>query len=330
MSILLASLCNFLFVSCDNEGTTNDESITAKEYFAQKSDNLKQVAIINTAQLPKTITLQGGTQITINSGTFTKGGVAVSGEIKLEMYEVLKPSTAIFLGTNTNYTTGSNYLETDGFLYINASQNGVNLDQTLTKDLVISIPTTKANGTMTQLWKGNENVQINGQAQFGWADVNNNDFVNNDLKFENTIWSQAGVFQFNFGKLGWANCDVIANVGKEVTTVSVKLTGVVGTLASFRGYEGDTFVFFCQKGAPIVAQLYTKVDNVTVKSYDNTMPVGTEGTFIAFTISATGKISVATQKITITKNMSLTLDLTQTTKEELDALIKSIDGYSGK
>ena len=323
-----------LFISCDDDdsGSKSKDTTTAKEYFKQREEKAAQEIKLNTKDLPKTVTLKEGVKITIKEGTFTKNGTPITGDFTLEVKEMLKPSSIIFSGTNTNYNgyAGNQYLETDGFIYVNAKQNGQYVDEYLARNLVISIPTDKEDGIQTQLWTGTENAGEE-EDQFGWVDmmendINWNDDDNQSQKF-NTTWARQGVFQFSFGKLGWCNCDVIWGQGKEKTTLTVELTGKVGELASYMGYSGDTFVFFCGKGAPIVAQLYTKVNDTTVKSYDNTMPVGAKGKLIAFSIQK-GMFSFASQDIIIEKDMKVTLDLKEVGKAKLEKEIESLDGYS--
>lgn len=335
--LLLPFLCiGLLFASCsdDDDSPKNGGINDAKEYIDQNREKAKEEVVINTSDLPKTITLDEGVKITIKEGTFTKDGQPVEGEITLEIYEMLKPSSIIFAGTNTNYAgyIYPGYLETDGFIYINAKQDGEYLDEYLSKNLTISIPTDKEDGTQTELWIGTENAGNDDDPQFAWVDMNEKALNWNDMGEDGNqqysqVWARDGVFQFSFGKLGWCNCDVIWGQGKEKTTVTVALTGNVGELASYLGYSGDTFVFFCGKGAPIVAQLYTKVDETTVKSYDNSMPIGAEGKLIAFSITE-GKFSFASKNIVIEKDMTVTLNLKEVSKADLDKEIKAIDGYS--
>lgn len=330
--LLFPLICfGFLFVACNDDDDNDQSKIrTAKEYISENRENAKQEIAFNTSDLPKTFTLKNGVEITIKEGTFTKDGKPVTGAITLEVYEMLKPSSIIFSGTNTNYT-GNRYLITDGFIYVNATQNGVSLDEYLSKNLLVAIPTAKADGETTQLWLGTEEAG-KGEDQFAWEDFNEEAINWNDEgewngQEYNTVWAKEGVFQFSFGKLGWCNCDVLWEPNSEWTTVTVELTGNVGKLASYLGYQGDTFVFFCGKGFPIVAQLYTEVSENTVKSYDNSMPIGAEGKLIAFSIQD-GKFSFASKDIKITENMQVTLELKEVTKQHLDDQIKSIDGYS--
>lgn len=333
--LLLPILCiGLFFASCDDDDNNQntDGVTTAKEFIGQKRENAKQEITLNTNDLPKTLVLDNGVKITVKDGTFTKNGTPITGEFTLEVYEMLTPSSIIFSGTNTNYNGGSGnqYLETDGFIYVNAKQNGQYVDERLSKNMIISIPTNKEDGTGTELWVGVENAGENDN-QFGWVDISERDIVWNDMgevsQEYSHVWSRNGVFEFSFGKLGWCNCDVIWGQGKEKTTLTVELTGEVGELASYMGYSGDTFVFFCGKGAPIVAQLYTTVNATTVKSYDDTMPVGAEGKLIAFSVRE-GIFSFASQNITIEKDMKVTMELKKVSKNTLENEIKSIDSYS--
>lgn len=336
MKKLLSFICLgllFTFTSCSNDDGPDHLDITSAEDFIENyRANAVQKITFNTSDLPKTFTLAGGSKLTIQDGTFTKNHAVVTGSITLEVYEMLTPSSIIFSGTNTNYWSGKKYFVTDGFLYVNATQNGVSLDEYLAKNMRIAIPTDKANGEYTNLWPGIENAGED-EDQFGWVDIKDeiidDENVWGNNQEGNTVWARDGVFEFSFGKLGWFNCDVLWQSGVTFTTVTVNLTGNVGTLASYMGYSGNTFVFFCGEGFPIVAQLYTEVNATTVKSYDNSMPVGAKGKMIAFSI-IDGKFSFASQEITVTENMQLTLNLVQVEKTALENSIKALDGYSGK
>ena len=346
-NLLLSILCIgllFGYSSCsdsDDDKTSDNGGITnAKDFIEKKKDEAKQEVTFNTSELPKTFTFKEGVEINVRPGTFTKDGAAVEGNITLEVYEMLKPSSIIFSGTNTNYQDygGGSYFETDGFIYVNAKQNGQSLDAHLAKNLIISIPTDKEDGTLTQLWTGNEEARADidsneGDPQFAWNNMGELDIVWNDSIVQgngdgfNNTWSNNGVFGFSFGKLGWMNCDIFWGQDKEMTTLTVDLTGEFGKLASYMAYEGDTFVFFCAKGVPVLAQIYTPVDENTVVTYENAIPVGAEGKLIAFSIRE-GKISFASQDITITKDMKVTLNLEIVSKTDLENKIKAIDGYS--
>lgn len=299
-----------------------DTDYQAKDYLQDTKESLKQVTTVNTSDLPKTITLSEGVKITIPEGAFTKNGTPITGTFTVETYEMLKPSNMIFSGTNTNYHSGS-YFESDGFIFIDVKQNGVSVDQQLSAPLTISIPTTKDDGTFTQLWIGNEEAGED-ENQFAWEEGGEMDFWENGQE-ERGAFSKGQRFEFLGGKLGWINCDIFWG-NTEMTTVTVKLYGQFGKLASYQGYEGDTFVFFRAKNVLVLAQLYTPIDNNTVKSYDNSMPVGMTGKLIGFSVKD-GKFSYDEKVITITKDMSVDLTLKEITKDDLSRKIKALDTY---
>jgi hypothetical protein len=334
--LLLAFCFGMLFTSCsDDDGkidNTVDKTYSANKFIGEQKDNAKQTFDLNTSDLPKTISL-GNIEITIPEGAFTKNGTPISGAFTLEAYEMMTPSSIILSGTNTNYRGGmygaQGYFISDGFFYIDAKQNGVSVDKDLAagKFLDITVPANDAGDRWeTQIWQGADTISSNTGDQFGWIDPDLEDIEvwNSDRK-ENTIWKGNDGFQFGFGKLGWCNCDIFWNDG-PMTTVKVSLTGNVGELASYMGGSGDTFVFFLGRGYRTVVQLYSKIDDNTVASYDNSMPVGAKGKMLAFSIKE-GIFSFASQDITIEENMHLTLDLKEVTKDKLLSEIKSLDTY---
>lgn len=331
--LLLSIMCiGILMVSCDDEDTrfhleneNVDENYHAKEFIQESKEALKQTKTINADELPKEIVLNEGTKLWIPKDVFTKNGEPISGDFTLEVYEMLKPSSIIFSGTNTNHISGS-ILESDGFIHIDVKQNGESIDKDLAGYIQVSIPTAKE-GEGTQLWVGNENAGPD-EDQFAWDDPEREEFANIENMQDGGAWTWAGKGYFDFGitKLMWANCDILWNSTAEKTTVTVKITGQIGKLASYCAGEGDTYIIFCAKGTNVVAQLYTPVDDTTVMSYENTMPIGSKGKMIAFTVKA-GIFSYSEQEITITADMQLTLDLKSVTKEVLEEKIKSLDNY---
>lgn len=330
--LLLSVLCvGLVFASCKNDDDSEiKDKTSAKEFFQDNIEKAKQVITINSSELPKTYTLAGGVKIFVPDAAFTKNGAIVTGQFTLEVQEMLKPSSILLSGTNTNY--GSQYLKTDGFLHLAVFKDGVALDTVLKKNLVITIPTANTY-EYTNLWEGKENAGSDND-QFAWQDLRPDAIVANDSVVQNPkggngegnnfVWPQANTYKFSFGKLGWVNCDVLWNYGSTKTTVKVTVTGSFGKFATFQGYYGDTFVFFCGKGYPVVAQLYTVVNDSTVQSYNNSMPVGAEGKIIAFSIRD-GVFAYDVQNVTITANMSLTLNLKEVTEQELLAMIASFD-----
>lgn len=301
----------------DNGSTVN----TAKEFTA-KFGAQKQIKEINASALPQTLTFLDGTKVTFPIGSLTKAGVPVTGNVMVEVYEVLKRSAVIFTGANTNHISGAP-LASDGFIFIDVKSNGTSLDQNLSVPVKISIPA-KRNGA-TQIWLGvNQAEQPLAAAadnQMAWAAPRNAN--GGGLK---EVGASQAAFTFDFGSLGWVNCDIFYNNASPKTTVKVEVLNNPGTMASFHAYSGETFVYFCAKGSNVVAQLYTPDGPNKVKSYDNMMPIGSEGRMFAFSIKD-GRYYYAAQEITISANQNLTLSLTESTETAVQAAINSLDSY---
>jgi len=325
MKKILFVLCLGLFLySCDDEDTRLkfddvDPNYHAKEFLQDTKASLKQEHTINTADLPKTIELKEGVKITIPADAFTKNGQLITGEFTVEAYEMLKPSSMIFSGTNTNNMFGS-YFESDGFIFINVKQNGVSVDQNLNAMITVSIPTDKEDGTLTQLWEGYEDAGDDND-QFAWGE--GGVWENNEA---GGAFAKDKRFEFLIGKLGWINCDIFWDSSNGMTTIKVTLYGKFGELASYLGYEGDTFVFFRAKGLLVLVQIYTTDGANVVKSYDNGMPIGSEGKLVAYSVKE-GIFSYAEKEITIAADMNIDLDLKEISKDDLEKNIKALDTY---
>ncbi|RKD14462.1 hypothetical protein BCY91_08300 [Pelobium manganitolerans] len=303
------------FTACKKERTRPVSSVKNAKDFTEKLGSPKQTFSVKTSELPKTLSLANGTRITIQPNSFTMDGHAVTGDVTIEAYEMLTRSAIILSGTNTNHISGSPLIS-QGFIFVDAKVDGKSVDRMLQKPLTIKIP---AKGQpFTQIWEGVENVADNNQ--FAWA-------APGDAAGQNQQRDVKAVeddFVFDFGKLGWVNCDIFYNSSAPKTTVRVTVLNNPGTMATFRGFSGETFVFFCATGDNVVAQIYTPDGANKVKSYDNSMPIGSVGKLIAFSIKD-GKYYFAKKDITITADMNESLSLTESTEATVQAEITALD-----
>lgn len=312
-----------LTVACKKDRNTGESNAQNAKEFTAKFGAQKQSITIDASALPQTVSLSGGTKITFPAGSLTKSGVPVTGSVTVEAYEMLKRSSVIFSGTNTNHASGAP-LASDGFIFVDVKSNGSSVDQNLAIPVKIAIPA-KREG-VTQLWVGvdqdNKPIVAAANNQMAWAAPRP---VANGVGVKEVNVTNS-TFTFDFGTLGWINCDVFYSYANPKTTITVELNNNPGTLASFRGFGGETFVFFCAKGSNVAAQLYTVVNANKVKSYDNMMPIGVQGRMLAFSIK-NGRYYYAAQETTITANQNITLNLTETTETAVQDAINSLDGY---
>lgn len=300
----------------DRGNTTNSSAQNAKEFTAMFGAQVQRLSMTPTTA--KTFTLKGGTKITIPANAFRKNGVLVTGEVSIEAMEMLKRSDVLFSGTNTNHISGAP-LASDGFIYLNVKVNGDAVDKALAVPINISIPAKRTG--VTQIWEGVE--QVGDAQQMAWQAPQP---AANGVQIKRDAQSIGDAFVFDMGNLGWINCDVFYSYTNPKTTTTVTLTNNPGTLATFRGFSGETFVFFCAKGSNVAAQLYTPNGTNSVKSYDNVMPIGVEGKYLSFAIKD-GRYYYAEQETTIVANQAITLNLVETTETAVQNAINSLDGY---
>ncbi|TCC92198.1 hypothetical protein EZ428_10745 [Pedobacter frigiditerrae] len=304
--------------ACKKDKNNGNTANSAKEFAALLGPQIQSVKINGSTS--NTFTLKGGTKIIIPAGAIKLGGVAVTGELTIDAMEVLKRSDVLFSGTNTNHISGAP-LASDGFIYLNASVNGVKVDQALSAAIKISIPTNRT-GT-TQIWEGVEKVGADNQ--MAWqAPVQNP--AGGGVQIKREADAAAGSFTFDMGNLGWINCDVFYSYANPKTTTRVTLVNNPGTMASFRAFSGETFVFFCAKGSNVAAQLYTPDGANKVKSYDDVMPIGVQGKYLSFSIKD-GKYYYAELETTIVASQNITLTLVETTEAQVQTAINSLNNY---
>ncbi|MCJ0741112.1 hypothetical protein [Pedobacter montanisoli] len=300
-----------------DKGNSNNSAHDAKEFTTLFGPKVQTMQI--DASTSNTFTLKGGTKITIPGGIFRKNGVTVTGTVTISAREFLDRSSILFGGANTNHISGAP-LHSDGFIYLNASVNGVSVDKKLDQFISVSIPAKRTG--ITQIWEGAENV--NNDNQFAWQAPLKNPNGANGIRMESNAIQ--GFYNFDMGNLGWINCDVFYSYTNPKTTVKVNLVNNPGKLASFMGLDGETFVYFCAKGSNVVAQLYTPEGPNAVKSYDDMMPVGAQGKYISFSIKG-GKYYMAVQESTITANQVVTLNLTEVSEQQIQDVITSLNNY---
>ncbi|MNK09099.1 hypothetical protein D3C87_270490 [compost metagenome] len=316
---LIAILLTFsaVFQACKKDKTTGNSASNAREFTAIFGPQAQQ-KLINAAE-SNTFTLQGGTKITIPANAFKLNGVPVTGNVVITAGEFLKRSDVVFSGTNTNHISGAP-LESDGFIFLNASVNGITVDKKLAVNIQMAIPTT--NIRSTRIWEGVE--QVGNFNQMAWQEPNQNQGAVGGIPIEST--SINGFYNFQMGNLGWINCDVFYAYNNPKTTTRVTLVNNPGSFAAMMGLSGSTFVFFCAKGSNVIAQIYTPDGANTVKSYTDSMPIGIEGKYISFSIKD-GKYYYAEQATTITAGQHITLTLAETTEAAIQQSINSLNTY---
>src|SRR5689334_11426982 len=128
-SLAIAAML-LLTVACKKDKNNNGVTYVANNAheFVATFGPKTQTSSVDVASLPKTITLAGGSKITIPAGALKINGNAVTGTVTVEVIEVLKRSDVLFFGSNTNHISGAP-LASDGFIYVDIKAGGVSVDR---------------------------------------------------------------------------------------------------------------------------------------------------------------------------------------------------------
>ncbi|MFV0604438.1 MAG: hypothetical protein ACK5NK_01230 [Niabella sp.] len=250
-----------------------------------------------------TITLASGTKITFAPNSFLKNGVPVIGNVNISALDILKPSSMI-LGDKPTVTNNGEMLESFGEIKVDAQQNGValqlnngNTDGAAGAAVALAVGPGKQNQRDGfPIWDGDTTIS---QTTSGYNHENQMVSVTTQVTIKKGMdWTEipgqmgytdGTTSYFNLDSLGqWRNCDALYNDTRPKTTV----LGYFGNLfnatnSSYMGQE-PSMLFYKTKGTNTLVKLYNTIFNPIAGkegflSYQNTMPIGSEGTFLAIT-----------------------------------------------
>lgn len=317
VSILFIS---FSLISCRKNDANIPENNTAdlqqiQQFFDQNKPKYETFTL--NASAGGTITLASGTKITFPPNAFTKAGNAVSGNVEVSALDILKPSEMI-LGNRPTVTDDGKMLESFGEIIVRARQNGAEIQLNNNADgegvnvalavgagkgrQIDGIPIWDGDTVITQTSSGNNHenqlvtisTQISVRKGIEWTQIPGN------FGFANTSTSY-----FNLDALGdWRNVDIFYHDPRPKTTV----LGFFGehfnasTATDYTGQE-PSMLYFKPRGNNTLVKLYNVIFNPAagkegLLSYQNMMPIGLEGTFLAIT-TQNGKFYAEMRDVTI-------------------------------
>jgi hypothetical protein len=240
------------------------------------------------------ITGNKGTLIWLNYGSFVdEDGNAVNGFIDIELIEALDNKDMLMLNRPT-VTNNGELLISGGIIYINATQNGNQLQ--IGEPLQTNMPEFMAGNTSSPLSIWNGDTTTNGD--FVWVEDTNN-----------TLWPDSGGYYFEMDTIGWTNLDVLADLGQGVTNnVSLVLP------SSFNGANSAVMMYF------------TSMNSFMSISDGNLDGTFTPGAYYTIPIGATPKFVVISM---INNNwsyyVSTNISITDPTNFTVPALIPAAD-----
>lgn len=302
-----------------------------------------------------TIILKSGTRITFAPGAFIRknGGTPVTGAINVTAKDILKASDMILDDKPTVAGKGA-MLESFGELIVNADQNGdtLALNPAVQRPANVVVPIGlvgeegAAEGAFREgiaMWTGDTTVTFT---------TGGHNHENEYVTITQTVAAKKGMEWLNAPGFGfatasqttfplietgtWVNCDALYNDPRPKTTVLGYFGDKFNTQTG-GNYSGSdpSLLFFKTRETNTVVKLYNVIFNPIpgkegLLSYQNSIPVGQEGTFIAISTKG-GKFYAEVKDITIPapaagKNYTgIDFNLTEVSEAQLIHLINQMN-----
>lgn len=260
------------------------------------------------------ITLSSGTKINLPSNVFIlPNGTPATGNVDLFVRDILNAG-AMILADKPTITNDGKMLESFGEVIVKAVQNNNELKLNPKRNPVqVRVPIGAQNGANRDvpMWEGDTSIS---QTTTGYNHENQiTSFTQQILLKKGVEWNQipgfgissAGNTIFPLDILGrWVNCDALYNDPRPKTTVlgyfGDKFNTETGT--NYSGQE-PTMLFFKTTGTNTLVKLYNIILNPApgkegLLSYQNMMPIGQVGTFLAIS-AKDGKFYAEMRDVTI-------------------------------
>jgi len=261
------------------------------------------------------LTSSSGATYTIPAGAFqTKAGAAVTGSVTVSVKEVNSAADMI-LSDKPTLTRDGKMLISYGEFFIKAAQG--NQDLQLKKDSGIKVAVrAKPNGAQEiPMWSGDSTITTT-LSGYNYLNVAVSISVQTPVR-SGILWDQLstngyaffngsnGTLNFTIDSLvQWRNCDAIVSNSDPKTTVLGYFTSHYNT-ATQQDYMGDqpTILYFKPHNQNTLIKLYDVILNAPAGyqgfySYQNSMPIGLQGTFLAMS-TINGKFYADMKDVTI-------------------------------
>ncbi|MCF6407543.1 hypothetical protein L3C95_31930 [Chitinophaga filiformis] len=243
-------------------------------------------------------TKQGSVYTFSPNSLTTQSGAPVTGAVDIVIKEILKPSSMIFASRPTA-TTGGAQLTSYGEFYVRATQAGQDLKLRVDSAIAVQVPAPKRPAQDgVPMWGGDTTIII---TTSGHNDSNQPVTLSVAASANQGVsWNPAPGFALFDGTtstlnfrldslMNWRNCDALSSLPGPKTTVLGYFTNFYNpaTQTSYGGEE-PCMLFFKPAGSNTVVKLYNVILNAPVGrqgllSYQNSVPIGQAGTFLAIT-----------------------------------------------
>jgi hypothetical protein len=248
-----------------------------------------------------TITNSKGSKYIIPANAFINlDGSPVTGTVKIAIKEMNQVSEMIF-GDRATQTGDGRLLTSFGEFFVRAEAGGreLRLRDSARVNVQIKGPAAAGGFQDIPMWDGDTIVTntINGYNHLNQAATN----TQNYRASKGVDWNQLpgnfatpaapGIYGFRLDSLAqWRNCDAVYNIpGNKTTVLGYFATNFnTATGNSYQGAEPSTLFFKPTQNNTII-KLYNRILNAPagkdgLHSYQNSMPEGMQGTFLAFSV----------------------------------------------
>jgi hypothetical protein len=292
------------------------------------------------------ITTTKGTKINFPANAFKKtNGQIVSGNVTVSVKDIFNASDMLLGNRPTN--SGGGMLISYGEMTVKANQGTDELQLNAPAQVQVPAAPKPAAGQQMRdipMWSGDSAVTYT---------INGTDEENNNITLIQTgyiprgiNWNTTGAFatnnmngtsSFNLDSLGvWRNCDALMSDPRPKTTVLGYFSNQwnPATSTSYMGGE-PSMLFFKVKQQNTLVKLYNKITTSVpgkngLLSYQNSFPIGLEGTFLAITFN-NNKIYAEMKDVTVAAPASgktycpVTFALSEVTESQLLSLIQQLN-----
>ena len=346
-SAILMTSCKKSNSSAEQHTNPNDDNGKTMTAFMQAHAPQFQSFTVD-AGAGASFTSTKGIKYTLPAGVFeTTAGVAVTGSVTVAVKEITSPSEMIF-GDKPTMTSDGRILLSYGEFFVKASQGNQELRLKKDSALRVQVPAKPQNGNGQEIpmWDGdstatytlsgydylNTAVTLSVQAPvhrgIGWNQINTS------YAFFN---SGNGTLDFKIDSLvQWRNCDAIVSNAAVKTTFLGYFNSHYNSQTS-TDYQGDqpTSLYFKPHNQNTLIKLYDIILNATGTnqgfiSYENAMPIGLEGTFLAMSTQngkfyAEMKDGIITAPIGVNNYTTLSFDPQEVSETDMVNLIISLN-----
>jgi hypothetical protein len=304
----------------ENPGEPTAPEVPTSQQFHSLQDtaleNIKQEFTFDASQSSVTLTSAKGVQITLYPGCLTKNGVAVTGNVDLEYVEVFNRGNMLTtnrptMGLLPNGDRG--LLISGGEFYINATQDGVQLEMGCGMQLMVPTSLTGGLDNDMSIWFGNEDED----GDLVWDEVNND---NPQGQQEAGVGGEGGNYYCYFNHFGWTNVDRFYNDPRPKTTIYVDVP---------EGYDDTNcavYLAYLGEGSALALLDTYNEDTELFSEHYGLIPIGLE-CFVIFVSEDDGEWTYAIKAVTIVADQIITIDdadLDSVTEAELIALIDAL------